>query len=532
MRLMGAQIRQRIRLAVVGSAAAVAIAPLVWAGIGGGGGSGPGQAPADELLPEEPLSAGAATPSGDGSAAAAPMTDFNKDGYADLVATSSPGGDDDLYKAGHVAVVYGSAEGSDPRRRQVIGQDSPGVPGKAVVRNEFGGRPVAKDLDGDGYTDLAVRVSQRIDGSWRGGVIALWGSEKGLTGGTYLVGDPADDTAEKGWDTSHGEDLTGGDFDGDGKADLITNLGEEKGLLKGPFTRDGASAGSGSVPLSRPEGEESSYSVDDVFAGDMTGDGADDLVVLNSNPEEATVEATHYVEGGADGFKDPDTSSLPEGTTGVMGDVDADGYADLVIQRPPNTEFGESIEVVHGSKDGPGERRERISQDTANVPGRTETVDGGDGFGAALAAGDVDADGYADIAVGSPGEEVKGTKRAGSVTLLTGGPDGLTGSGARVFHQGTPEVTGSLEAGDGFGGVDSADDNGAEASSPLRMLDANGSGKDAIAVGAPNADGGSGRVRVLPSTGGDPNANGTRAFSPANLGLPDESAQFGWSFGR
>ncbi|HEY0238126.1 MAG TPA: FG-GAP repeat protein, partial [Friedmanniella sp.] len=52
----------------------------------------------------------------------------------------------------------------------------------------------------------------------------------------------------------------------------------------------------------------------------------------------------------------------------------------------------------------------------------------GDRFGSAVASGDFDGDGYADLAVGHPGERVAGASQAGAVTVLFGTRHGLTGS--------------------------------------------------------------------------------------------------------
>jgi hypothetical protein len=61
------------------------------------------------------------------------------------------------------------------------------------------------------------------------------------------------------------------------------------------------------------------------------------------------------------------------------------------------------------------------------VPGLTED---GDLFGTSLATGDFDGDGYADVAVGVPGEDDASAIDAGSVTVLRGSRSGLVTTGA------------------------------------------------------------------------------------------------------
>ncbi|HEX6569407.1 MAG TPA: FG-GAP repeat protein, partial [Acidimicrobiales bacterium] len=75
-----------------------------------------------------------------------------------------------------------------------------------------------------------------------------------------------------------------------------------------------------------------------------------------------------------------------------------------------------------------------------------------DQFGSALAAGDVDGDGSADLAVGAPFEAVGAVDAAGAVNVLPGStPGGLSGTGSQIFTQDTPGVPGTAETFDTFG---------------------------------------------------------------------------------
>jgi hypothetical protein len=74
----------------------------------------------------------------------------------------------------------------------------------------------------------------------------------------------------------------------------------------------------------------------------------------------------------------------------------------------------------------------------------------GDEFGSALAAGDFDGDGIFDLAVGAPGEDVGAAIRTGAVTVLFGSGAGLTTTGSQTLFQGGG-VAGTAEHGDGFG---------------------------------------------------------------------------------
>ncbi|WP_437071402.1 FG-GAP-like repeat-containing protein [Streptomyces sp. enrichment culture] len=96
-------------------------------------------------------------------------------------------------------------------------------------------------------------------------------------------------------------------------------------------------------------------------------------------------------------------------------DYNRDGVTDLVAGTP----VANHVTVVPGGTDGPVTAQKlAITQNSASVPGTTET---GDNFGAASAWGDVNGDGHADLAIGSPGEDdTSGNADRGQVTVLYG----------------------------------------------------------------------------------------------------------------
>ncbi|WP_031509026.1 VCBS repeat-containing protein [Streptomyces megasporus] len=115
---------------------------------------------------------------------------------------------------------------------------------------------------------------------------------------------------------------------------------------------------------------------------------------------------------------------------GVRGDVNGDGYADVVIAAPDATVDGHraagAVVVHYGSASGiKAGSRTVIHQNSPGIPGAAEA---GDRFGAAVAVADYDRDGLADIFVGAPGEEVYGDVGGGSLTVVWGSRNGLTGS--------------------------------------------------------------------------------------------------------
>ncbi|MFF4251811.1 FG-GAP-like repeat-containing protein [Streptomyces sp. NPDC001663] len=469
-----------------------------------------------------PVTASAA----DGAAVTAkPSTDFNGDGYAD-VAVAAPGAKVDGHaRAGYVAVVYGSAQGAAPSHKQVISQDTAGIPGAAETDDRYGDSVAAGDLNGDGYADLVIGAPGEGVGdvTYAGTLAVVWGSAQGLSGGTSVATGITD----------HHLDVTSalGDFDGDGHLDIAT--GDR--ILYGPFDRTTGAARTSGLAL-----DSADYFIDDLAAGDVDHDGITDLVGLihdYSDDDTADPDAKHrravYVHGTKDGSAAPVTLKNSDGTlfrggeSLGLGDVNKDGYADLVIGRP-NDGSGEStsvdpqlkggqVGVVYGSAAGPDTARTtNITQNTAGVPGASEW---GDGFGRGISVADVNGDGYADVAAGSPSEDLGSVYGAGQVTVLRGAASGLTGTGAVSFNQDTANVPGTAERNDFFG-------------SSTALVDTNHDGRAELYVGASGENTFDGAVWSFRNPGAGPVASGSTSFGAGTLGTVADDAGLGSHFAR
>ncbi|WP_371667185.1 FG-GAP-like repeat-containing protein [Streptomyces sp. NBC_00289] len=125
--------------------------------------------------------------------------------------------------------------------------------------------------------------------------------------------------------------------------------------------------------------------------------------------------------------------TLPGGASaaasGLADDFNGDGYRDLASGAPGAVVGGKAkagaVVVNYGSSSGiSAARHKTTSQSSAGVPSTSETSDR---FGTELAHGDLNKDGYGDLVVGTPLEDVSGDVDGGSVTILWGGSSGLSG---------------------------------------------------------------------------------------------------------
>ena len=151
----------------------------------------------------------------------------------------------------------------------------------------------------------------------------------------------------------------------------------------------------------------------------------------------------------------------------LQADFNDDGADDLAVGVPGEDIGGPpfnsgAVNVLYGSASGlSGTGSQLFTQASPGVPGNPGE---GESFGDALASGDFDNDGFADLAVGVPGEGIGAAVAAGAVNVLYGSAGGLTGTGSQLFTQ----VGGAVEDGDGFGSALAAGDFDNEASRTWR----------------------------------------------------------------
>ncbi len=377
------------------------------------------------------------------------LGDVNGDGFDD-VGVAVPFLDRGELDEGAVAVFYGRLSGvaGNPTAPVADAADAL-IEGNiaGAILDEFAG---AGDVNGDGFGDVIIGLPTWEDSpahSNEGLVVIFHGGPLGIpSNGASALVDVAD-TVIEGNPNPHqsmqlGYSVQGiGDVNGDGFADVATGAG----WYSNPEINEGAlfafHGGVGGIPDSRsdPVVDVADVVIEGDVAGlflgaaqpgggDVNGDGYSDLIIpahQYSSPEthEGAVFIYHGGAAGLSGEPDGQYDAQQQGshlgyTTASAGDVNGDGFVDLVAGAPWYDVGGElvgRVRVFHGSP-GP----------FLSTP--DWTVDGGPagdriGFWQA-SAGDVNGDGYGDLAIGLP-NFANGQSLEGRVVVYHGSASGL-----------------------------------------------------------------------------------------------------------
>jgi hypothetical protein len=251
-----------------------------------------------------------------------------------------------------------------------------------------------------------------------------------------------------------GESLVAGDMNGEGIDDLAVGAGD----LELHFGTAGGLAPSPDVTLDPPADRGERFG-EYLAHGDVTDDGHAELI-------EAGPDHISLALGSRRGPQQPEM--VASGLSGwlvslAIGDVDGDGYGDLAAGLRNNGRGG-AVKVWSGGPDGLDGGPLRIKQGRRGVPGSNER---GDRFGASVAVGRIDRDRYADLVVGAPRED----SFRGSVTIIRGGPNGYARRGHRRFDLATPGIPGSKDRERSFGQVVSLLDFNGDDRLDLAVLD-------------------------------------------------------------
>jgi hypothetical protein len=406
--------------------------------------------------------------------------DFDGDGKADIV-VGAPGGN-------RVQVDYTKAKPHGSHQQWIASPQADTF--------DFGAALASGDFNGDGFADLAVGAPEFRDssGDSTGAVYIFNGSKTGL----HYSGKAFYGPAVTGSTYTFGTSLSAGDVDADNYADLVvgdpgspgtsTSMGDvtaikgsKKGLGKSFVLPSGDPVSDGGFGTS-------------VVLADVNGDGHKDIIVGEPGggptlPGGVSTTAGDVQEFLATktGFGDPKTflgSTL--GAAGNLGDslaggdINGDGFADIVAGAPQATVSGQGlagkVAVLYGAKHGlSGATKSRVlSKATAHVSGNAVSTDR---FGLSVAIGDLTADHRGDVIVGVPGGTAGGQPAAGQVYVFRGTKSGVTTIKSEVISQASAGVPGNPVS-------------GAELGSAVTTIGASGAAHRELVIGMPAMHGG------------------------------------------
>lgn len=302
--------------------------------------------------------------------------DVNGDGISDVIVGAFP----QFFPVYNSFVVFGSREGFPKTISPLDGSNGFTIWGAGDVVSGIG------DINDDGIDDVIVN-------SYPANNYVVFGSRDGFSATlnpSTLDGSNGFNINTNAPPSNSGirNKISGaGDVNGDGISDLIVGTSNASYVLYG--SREGFSSNFDVSTLNGSNGFtlNSGYPVSD--AGDINGDGIDDLIVggnkvIFGNPQGFPASFDISTLNGINGFNINGTSNATS-----AGDVNDDGINDLILSNGTNQSY-----VVFGSREGFS-----ATLDVSNLNGVNGFTINGAGF-AVSSAGDFNGDGVDDVLIG------------------------------------------------------------------------------------------------------------------------------------
>ena len=382
---------------------------------------------------------------GDGFGGAVALGDINGDKIDDIVVSAPEDGSGLASNVGRVSFRMGSTRGLNPRTHH--GFEQPGVATQS--NSFFGEALALGDFNGDGFDDIAVGTPRfDFAGADTGSIDIVYGAFFGPNFGNTDHFIQSTFIGFQSAGANLGAALAVGDFDGDGFEDLAVGAPGE-GLDGAVYILYGSTFGLQpnnsqhfeQVDLGTDQSTGGEFGAA-LGAGDFDGDGRDDLLIGSPFESVGGVSSAGYVTlipGSAGGLDPSDATGFAQsigtgsepgdrfGEVIAVGDFDGDSFADAAFGLPrenkgSTTDAGYII-VHEGTPNG-------------LVPQRgfsRSSLDGSfaayDYLGESLTAVDLDGDGREELVIGVPGDD-GGQLNSGTLFVLPGTASGLNPAAA------------------------------------------------------------------------------------------------------
>ncbi len=381
--------------------------------------------------------------------------DITGDGMTDIVAgdrdaTLTPGSST---KVGGFALFYGTPGG--PTSGTLVTQATISVPGAAEQGDDVGYAVACGNINGDAYDDVLVGIPGEDVGTVTdaGAVLYFFGGPSGLNlAGKEMhqdtIGVPS--VAER--NDQFGTAVAIGDVTGDGFGEMVVgspsedNWGGMVHSFKGTSTGwtatgtttitaaslPGAAGFGGALTVGQFDG---AYGVD-IAVGEFGASDTGRVTVIRGKSTNLSVDRATTFDQDSPGVPDQNQANDWFGFTLAAGDIDGNGYDELVVGNPFESfaAAGEAgtVTILRGSATGiTSSGAQYFSQDTVGVPGKAQERDR---FGWGVALADVNHDSRLDLLVGSAFEDVGTALGAGTLTVLPGSASGVTTTGYKLLN--------------------------------------------------------------------------------------------------
>ena len=303
-----------------------------------------------------------------------------------------------------------------------------------------------------------------------------------------------------------GYSVSSGDINGDGTPDIIigspnTRAGDKDKNKGGKVyclygknkMNDALSVNDSEIIFSHKSSSEKDWLGHTIAAGDINGDGVSDLLI--GAPFMRDRSGAVFVVFGKEGLSgESDIKEMADifiygankrnmaGYSVAIGDINSDGFADIIIGAPSSDKGRGEVYVIYGGKELKREINLGDSYDL-RIAGKEGSDRGffvfsekseqrGDSAGYTVASADINGDGIFDIMIGAPGADGNNNKNDSGEVYVIYGRGGLKGN-LDLYKDADMTISGAFE--------------GDSAGYSIACGDINKDGISDVIIGSPNA---------------------------------------------